>query len=83
MNDLPFSTTPDGCKLYLNLTPEVQRTWERDIPGYVKKSDRNWRRIASKVPDASSRARPDQTGVAPKRRPPHSRDASRTPTLGD
>ena len=54
MNDLPFSTTPDGCKLYLNLNPEVQRTRERDIPGYVMKADRNWRRIAAKVPDASS-----------------------------
>lgn len=31
----------DG-KLYLNLNPEVQVLWEQDIPGYIKKADRNW-----------------------------------------
>jgi len=31
----------DG-KLYLNLSSSVQRLWERDIPGYIKKADRNW-----------------------------------------
>ncbi len=54
MNNLLFSTTFDGCKLYLNLNPEVQRTRERDIPGYAKNADRNCRRIAGKASDASS-----------------------------
>lgn len=31
----------DG-KLYLNITKEVQKTWEQDIPGYIKKADRIW-----------------------------------------
>jgi YHS domain-containing protein len=31
----------DG-KLYLNLSPSVQKLWEKDIPGYVKAADKNW-----------------------------------------
>ncbi len=29
-------------KLYLNYSKGVQRTWEKDIPGYIKAADRNW-----------------------------------------
>ena len=31
----------DG-KLYLNLSPAVQKIWEKDIAGYVKAADKNW-----------------------------------------
>lgn len=31
----------DG-KLYLNYDRGVQRTWKRDIPGYIRKADGNW-----------------------------------------
>jgi YHS domain-containing protein len=29
-------------KLYLNYSKGVQRTWEKDIPGYIRAADRNW-----------------------------------------
>jgi len=29
-------------KLYLNYSRSVQRTWSRDIPGYISKADGNW-----------------------------------------
>ena len=29
-------------KLYLNLSPGVARIWERDIPGYIVKANKNW-----------------------------------------
>ena len=41
-------------KLYLNLNEDVQAAWEKDIPGYIKKADRNWTRIASKTPEQLS-----------------------------
>jgi YHS domain-containing protein len=31
----------DG-KLYLNYDRDVQKKWERDIPGHVRKADENW-----------------------------------------
>ncbi len=34
-------TVVDG-KLYLNLSSSVQKTWEKDIPGYIKSADKNW-----------------------------------------
>lgn len=34
----------DG-RLYLNLSKDVQKIWSRDIPGYIRKADRNWPRI--------------------------------------
>ena len=37
-------------QLYLNLNDDVQKTWERDIPGYIKKADRSWVEIATKTP---------------------------------
>ncbi len=41
-------------RLYLNLNEDVQKTWEKNIPGYIKKADRNWTKIASKTPAALS-----------------------------
>ena len=31
-----------GGKLYLNYDDEVQRKWEKDIPGFIASADRNW-----------------------------------------
>jgi YHS domain-containing protein len=36
-------TVVDG-KLYLNYSTSVRRTWEKDIPGYIRKADVNWPR---------------------------------------
>jgi len=29
-------------KLYLNYNADVQKKWRADIPGYIKKADKNW-----------------------------------------
>jgi len=34
----------DG-KLYLNFDEKVQKTWESDIPGFIRRADRNWPRV--------------------------------------
>ena len=39
----------DG-KLYLNLDRSIQRTWEKDVPGNIKKAERNWPEIKDKAP---------------------------------
>jgi YHS domain-containing protein len=31
----------DG-KLYLNLSPSVQKRWEEDIPGHISRANQNW-----------------------------------------
>ncbi len=36
----------DG-QLYLNITPKVQKIWEKDIPGYINKADQNWTSLGS------------------------------------
>ena len=35
-------------KLYLNNSLSVQKTWEKDVPGYIRKADRNWPGIVAK-----------------------------------
>jgi len=35
-------------KLYLNLNKDVQRLWEKDMRGYIKKADENWPRMLGK-----------------------------------
>lgn len=35
-------------RLYLNYNAEVQRDWERDIPGNIRKGDANWPRLAAR-----------------------------------
>jgi YHS domain-containing protein len=35
----------EGGKLYLNLSPQVQSIWLKDIPGYIAKADANWPKI--------------------------------------
>jgi YHS domain-containing protein len=32
-------------KLYLNYSKDVQKMWEQDIPGWVKKGDENWPKL--------------------------------------
>ena len=36
-----------GGKLYLNLSPGVLSRWVKDIPGYVKSADENWKSLAA------------------------------------
>ncbi len=31
----------DG-KLFLNYNREIQKKWEKDIPGYIQKANENW-----------------------------------------
>jgi len=38
----------DGT-LYLNLDRGIQRTWEKDVPGYIKTADVNWSEIKDKA----------------------------------
>jgi len=37
-------------KLYLNLDRDIQSKWAKDIPGYIKKSEANWKDIKDKAP---------------------------------
>ena len=39
----------DG-KLYFNLNPEIQATWQKDIPGNIGKAEQNWPQIREKAP---------------------------------
>ncbi|MCB1694112.1 MAG: YHS domain-containing protein [Pseudomonadales bacterium] len=34
----------DG-KLYLNYSEDIQKKWEKDIPGFIKSADANWPRV--------------------------------------
>jgi YHS domain-containing protein len=35
-------------KLYLNYNAQVQRDWERDVPGHIGKGDKNWPAVLAK-----------------------------------
>jgi YHS domain-containing protein len=37
-----------GGKLYVNYDAGVQKKWEKDIPGFIAKADKNWPGILSK-----------------------------------
>ena len=39
----------DG-KLYVNLDRDIQRKWQKDVPGHIKTADANWRSIKDKAP---------------------------------
>jgi hypothetical protein len=62
----------DG-KLYLNITKNVVGFWEEDIPGNLKKSEKNWGGLdpkaasTDKIPSFTSprRSRTDQADVSP------------------
>jgi hypothetical protein len=38
----PFAWRIVDGMLYLNLNSRIQKKWIRDIPGNIKKADRNW-----------------------------------------
>ena len=38
----PDAWTIVNGKLYLNYDRGVQKTWEKDLPGYIAKADKNW-----------------------------------------
>ena len=44
----PDAFTIVDDKLYLNYDQSVQRRWRRDIPGYIRKGDRNWPAVSKK-----------------------------------
>ncbi len=37
-----------GGKLYLNLDKDIQQKWEKDIPGFISKAEKNWPEIKDK-----------------------------------
>jgi YHS domain-containing protein len=39
-------TVVDG-KLYLNYNRDVQKEWNKDVPGFVSKADRNWPKVST------------------------------------
>jgi YHS domain-containing protein len=45
--DPDFWKIVDG-KLYLNFNNDVQKKWEKDIPGFVKAGDANWPKVLAK-----------------------------------
>lgn len=45
--DPRFWKIVDG-KLYLNYDAEVQQRWEKDIPGFIAKAERNWPAVLDK-----------------------------------
>lgn len=49
-----FVSDPEAWKivrgtLYLNLDKDIQSKWAKDIPGYIKKSEANWKEIKNKA----------------------------------
>lgn len=44
----PQAWTIANGKLYLNYNKSVQKSWEQDIPGNVKKGDANWPKVLEK-----------------------------------
>jgi YHS domain-containing protein len=37
-------------KLYLNLNPDIQEQWEKNIPDHITKADTNWPMIKDRAP---------------------------------
>lgn len=37
-----------GSKLYLNYNADIQKKWEKDIPGLIAKGDANWPKVLEK-----------------------------------
>lgn len=44
----PLAWTVSNGKLYLNYNQAVKKSWEADIPGFVKKGDASWPALAKK-----------------------------------
>ena len=49
MKELDDWIMRDG-KLYLNLDKDIQKTWNKDISGYIAKAETNWADIEHKNP---------------------------------
>ncbi len=50
-----FVSDPEAWKivdgtLYLNLDKDIQNKWLEDVPGFIKKSEANWKEIKDKAP---------------------------------
>lgn len=45
----PLMWTVRNDRLYLNLNPEIQATFSKDVPGNIGKAEKNWSRIKSKA----------------------------------
>ena len=41
----PTAFRVESGKLYLNLSPDVQSRWVKDIPGYVEQANKNWKTL--------------------------------------
>ena len=41
----------EGGKLYLNVSPDAQTFWLKDIPGNIKDATENWPQIKNKAPN--------------------------------
>lgn len=41
----PFAWKIIDNKLYLNYSPDIQKRWEKDIPGNIKKGNNNWPKV--------------------------------------
>lgn len=39
-----------GGKLYVNLDRDIQRKWQKDVPGHIETADANWLKIKDKAP---------------------------------
>src|SRR5918996_895085 len=49
-----FVVDPEAWKivdgvLYLNLDKDIQKKWQKDIPGYIRKAEANWPKIKDKA----------------------------------
>ena len=47
----PLAWHIENGRLYLNLDDKIQAKWLKDVSGYIKKGDANWKTIADKSPD--------------------------------
>ena len=50
-----FVSDPEAWKivngtLYLNLDKDIQNKWAKDIPGYIRTANENWKEIKGKAP---------------------------------
>ena len=45
----PAAFTIVNGKLYLNYNSDVQKQWNKDIPGFVAKADRNWPAVSGQT----------------------------------
>ena len=41
----PQSWTVTNGKLYLNLNPDIQEKFSKDVPGFIAKAEANWKKI--------------------------------------